>query len=138
MCGARWQTLCAACWATASLLISLSWRWALTHDFFPASLSGARWSSLKSSAITAVFYLVCQDELFLISEPERATCLQAGLDSLGAVDLRNAVAARWGIAVPATLAFDFPTISALAQFVASKAPAAASQTSQVCITKLPA
>lgn len=45
--------------------------------------------------------------------------VQAGLDSLGAVDLRNAVMTKFNMAVPATLAFDYPTIEALAAFIAS-------------------
>ena len=45
--------------------------------------------------------------------------LQAGLDSLGAVELRNAIAAKFGTSVPATLAFDYPTLAALAEFVLS-------------------
>ncbi len=44
--------------------------------------------------------------------------MQAGLDSLGAVELRNAVSAKFGVALPATVAFDFPTTKALALFVA--------------------
>ena len=48
--------------------------------------------------------------------------MQAGLDSLGAVDLCNALASRFGIQVPATMAFDYPTPAALANFVASKQP----------------
>ncbi|CAL8465609.1 g5145 [Coccomyxa elongata] len=43
--------------------------------------------------------------------------MQAGLDSLGAVELRNALAAKFGVAVPATVAFDFPTAAALVGYV---------------------
>lgn len=43
--------------------------------------------------------------------------MQAGLDSLGAMELRNALAAKFGISVPATVAFDFPTQQALVAYV---------------------
>lgn len=46
---------------------------------------------------------------------------QAGLDSPGAVDLRNAVAAEFGVDLPATAAFDYPTVSALAAYVTQEA-----------------
>lgn len=42
---------------------------------------------------------------------------QAGLDSLAAVELRSEIANRFGISVPATLAFDYPTLDAMASFV---------------------
>ena len=45
----------------------------------------------------------------------------AGLDSLGATDLRKVNAERFGAFMPATLAFDFPTVRALAPFVAQRA-----------------
>ena len=48
----------------------------------------------------------------------RAGWSQAGLDSLGAVELRTAISARFAIDAPATLAFDYPTIAALVGFVA--------------------
>jgi len=52
---------------------------------------------------------------------------QAGLDSLGAVELRNAVSAKYGIDFPAMAVFDFPTLSALTDYViASSAPPIAS------------
>ena len=44
---------------------------------------------------------------------------QAGLDSLGAVDLCNAVGIRFGIDLPATAAFDYPTAAALADLVSA-------------------
>ena len=46
--------------------------------------------------------------------------LQAGLDSLGAVELRNSISSQFNVGVPATLAFDYPTESALVDFIVSK------------------
>ena len=46
--------------------------------------------------------------------------MEAGLDSLGAVELCNAIAARFSIAIPATVTFDYPTIRALAQYLVSR------------------
>ena len=42
-------------------------------------------------------------------EPDQAL-MEAGLDSLAAVELRTAVAAAFGTAMPATLALDYPTL----------------------------
>ena len=36
--------------------------------------------------------------------------MSAGLDSLGAVELRNSISARLGITLPATFSFDYPTL----------------------------
>lgn len=44
---------------------------------------------------------------------------QAGLDSLRAVDLRNAIGIKYGIDLPATAAFDYPTAVALADLVSA-------------------
>ena len=44
--------------------------------------------------------------------------MEAGLDSLGAVDLRNALIAGFGLDLPANATFDFPTVAAMAQHIA--------------------
>lgn len=51
--------------------------------------------------------------------------LDAGLDSLSAVELRNVLAAETGIAMPATVIFDYPSVSDLAAFITSLVPAPA-------------
>ena len=45
--------------------------------------------------------------------------MEAGLDSLGSVDLRNILAAQFSVELPSTVTFDYPTIPALARFITS-------------------
>lgn len=44
--------------------------------------------------------------------------MEAGVDSLAVVELASSVSAHFGLDVPATLTFDYPTISAMAAFLA--------------------
>lgn len=46
--------------------------------------------------------------------------MEAGLDSIGAVELRNAVSESFGIELPATVTFDYPSLEALASFIMNK------------------
>lgn len=55
--------------------------------------------------------------------------MEAGLDSLGAVELRSAAANAFAVPLPATVAFDHPTVAALAAFIASRLPAQSSTVS---------
>lgn len=50
--------------------------------------------------------------------------LQAGLDSLGAVDLRNSLSTAFALDLPAMIAFDYPTPAALTKYITSKLPQA--------------
>ena len=55
--------------------------------------------------------------------------MEAGLDSIGAVELRNAVSAKYGVELPATVTFDYPSIDELAQHVAAKTAPSSMQAS---------
>ncbi|GLI63381.1 hypothetical protein VaNZ11_006293, partial [Volvox africanus] len=48
-----------------------------------------------------------------------APLMSSGLDSLGAVELRNALEGRLQVSLPSTLVFDYPTIDAISALVAS-------------------
>ena len=60
-------------------------------------------------------------ELLGEAVPPDMPLMEAGLDSIGAVELRNAVGARFGVELPATATFDYPTAHALAAHVAARA-----------------
>jgi len=51
--------------------------------------------------------------------------MEAGLDSLGAVELRASLVTEFGMELPATLTFDYPSIAALSKFLAGELAAAA-------------
>ena len=59
--------------------------------------------------------------------------MEAGLDSLGAVELRSSLQTKLGIELPATLTFDYPTIASIAKYLATQISAlnSGSGTSQV-------
>ena len=56
-------------------------------------------------------------------DPE-APLLQAGMDSLATVELSQRLGQTLGVALPATLVFDYPSVAAIAAYVDAKLRAA--------------
>ncbi|KAI8473970.1 MAG: hypothetical protein J3K34DRAFT_383389, partial [Monoraphidium minutum] len=74
--------------------------------------------------------------------PPDAPLMESGLDSLGAVELRNALADMFEVELPPTLTFDHPTPAALAGFIAETKypgglPAAGAQGAAAAAAALP-
>ena len=46
--------------------------------------------------------------------------MEAGLDSLGSVELRSSLQTRFAVELPATLTFDYPTTASLSKFLSSQ------------------
>ncbi len=55
--------------------------------------------------------------------------MEAGLDSIGAVELRNAISEAFGVELSATATFDYPSAEALAKYIATKTGASGTDTS---------
>lgn len=66
---------------------------------------------LKFIQVLAVLKSIAAEAMGAEVAPD-VPLMSAGLDSLGAVELRNGITAKFGISMPATVAFDYPTLQA--------------------------
>lgn len=83
------------------------------------STEAASTSALATADVLPDVMSVVENVLGTAVGPEDPL-MASGLDSLGAVQLRNAISERFGVELPATAALDFPTGSALATHIAKE------------------
>ena len=80
-------------------------------------------NTTSTVASTAMVTGTVQDAVSRILGTPVATSqplMAAGLDSLGAVELRNSLEGAFEMQLPSTLVFDYPTVDAIAGFLAGK------------------
>lgn len=65
-----------------------------------------------------------------------APLTSTGLDSLGAVELRKALAGLTGLELPSTLVFDYPSAQAIAELIAGQLAPAPPDGAALCISML--
>ncbi len=97
--------------------------------------AGAAASRRRPASAAAAIPFSLQDITSAVSEcvvgvvgssvPPDTPLMSAGLDSLGAVELRNALEGRLGLQLPGTLVFDYPTIGAVSSFISEQLGATA-------------
>ncbi|MDT8912318.1 SDR family NAD(P)-dependent oxidoreductase [Amycolatopsis sp. PS_44_ISF1] len=88
---------------------------ARTAEPEPAPAGPRRGRELRELVHRAVAAVLGHDDVAAVA-PDRAFS-ELGLDSLAAVDLRGRLAAEIGTRLPATLAYDHPTVEALTAFL---------------------
>ena len=96
--------------------------------------AGAKAASLSSTDRKAAVLSQVQDAVRSIMGSEVAAeepLMAAGLDSLGAVELKNSLEGRLGLQLPGTLVFDYPSTSALVKYLEESLPATESDEDEV-------
>lgn len=61
-------------------------------------------------------------KVLYLQVPETQPLMEAGMDSLGAVELQSKLADRFRLELPPTLMFDYPTAAALAAYLTAQLP----------------
>ena len=75
-----------------------------------------RASAPDTIAIANQVAALVQRQLGAAVGPEQQL-MEAGLDSLGAVELRTSLGAAFGVELPATFTFDYPTGAAMSRYL---------------------
>lgn len=62
----------------------------------------------------------CSYDVLVLNAGVSVVIMQAGLDSIGSVELNRAIAEHYDLTLPPTLVFDYPTLDSIAAFIATK------------------
>ena len=97
---------------------SFSWYQFCHIDFLQAMQQPVRIQvSTQGSVLEAVSSAV--QSIIGLAPANDQPLMECGLDSLGAVELRNSLATRFSLTdLPATMTFDHPSVNAIASFIA--------------------
>ena len=91
-----------------------------------SAAAAAAAAAVHAERVTADVAAVVSEILGTPGLDPQQPLMAAGLDSLGAVELKNSLEGRLGLQLPGTLVFDYPTVAALGAYIASRLqPAAA-------------
>jgi acyl transferase domain-containing protein/acyl carrier protein len=63
--------------------------------------------------------LIAEEAIGVSIPDDNSTFMAIGLDSMGAIELRNALIQKFNVDLPATVTFDYPSVSKLASFISS-------------------
>ncbi len=87
----------------------------------PTGMRPAHKTSSETSMLAEVRSVVEQ----MLAKPINPSqpLMEAGLDSLGAVELRTALGQKFNLELPATVTFDYPSAASLSRFLSSQTPA---------------
>ena len=115
------QVICSSACCILTLSNSVCLPLAESLDKIQGKTGYDKLSNMQAD-ITAGVSTVVQGVLGLLPHHDQPL-MEAGLDSLGAVELRNGLANQFGLAnLPASLTFDYPSIAALASFISTLLP----------------
>lgn len=90
--------------------------------------SGGQQTTSSDRSLESIAMLVSETVRGVLGSEVSSTqpLMQAGMDSLGVVELRNALNSVFPVDLPPTVTFDYPTITALAGFIAANLPTTSS------------
>lgn len=85
----------------------------------PASITPASSTRVDMAHVSSKLREIMQN-LFGLDVAPSQPLMEAGLDSLSAAELQNAIATAFSTELPATVMFDYPTLEALAGYVTER------------------
>ena len=82
----------------------------------------ARLATARELTYTCMQVAAVVQQVIGSSPDSHQPLMEAGLDSLGAVELRNALSSAFAVELPATVTLDYPSIAALSTYITSLQP----------------